>query len=131
VGRLIEQYQPQVVITYGEDGGYGHPDHIRAHQVARGAVLATGIPTKLYYTVFPKSLARRVLAQMKEAGIDPWDLGEIDFDPDNPPFGVADELITMVVDVMPTCLPSWRRSGTTPARWTMPSLPAFPTRSPP
>ncbi len=100
LAKLIEQYRPQVVVTYGEDGGYGHPDHIRAHQVARGAVLATGLPSKLYYTVFPKSLARRVLAQMKEAGIDPWDLGEIDFDPDNPPFGVADELITTVIDVM-------------------------------
>jgi LmbE family N-acetylglucosaminyl deacetylase len=103
VGRLaelIEQYRPQVVITYGEDGGYGHPDHIRTHQVARGAVLATGIPSKLYYTVFPKSLARRVLAQMKELGIDPWDMGELDFDPEDPPFGVADELITTVVDVM-------------------------------
>jgi LmbE family N-acetylglucosaminyl deacetylase len=100
LAKLIEQHRPQVVVTYGEDGGYGHPDHIRAHQVARGAVLATSLPSKLYYTVFPKSLARRVLAQMKEAGINPWDLGEIDFDPENPPFGVADELITTVVDVM-------------------------------
>jgi LmbE family N-acetylglucosaminyl deacetylase len=97
---LIERYRPQVVVTYGEDGGYGHPDHVRTHQVTRGAVVAAGIPSKLYYTVFPKSLARRVLAQMKEAGIDPWDLGEIDFDPENPPFGVADELITTVVDVI-------------------------------
>ena len=100
LSTLIDEYCPQVVVTYGEDGGYGHPDHIRTHQVARGAVLASGSVSKLYYTVFPKSLARRVLAQMKEAGIDPWDLGEIDFDPDNPPFGVADDLITTIVDVM-------------------------------
>jgi LmbE family N-acetylglucosaminyl deacetylase len=97
---LIEQYRPQVVLTYGEDGGYGHPDHIRAHEVAKGAVLATEIPVKVYYTVFPKSLARRVLHQMKEAGIDPWELGEMDFDPDNPPFGVADDLVTTDVNVM-------------------------------
>ena len=100
LSSLIRKYRPQVVITYGEDGGYGHPDHIRTHQVARGAVLATEVPTKLYYTAFPKSLARRVLAEMKEAGIDPWDLGEMDFDPDDPPFGVADELLTTVIDVM-------------------------------
>jgi len=100
LARLIEKYRPQVVISYAEDGGYGHPDHIRTHQVARGAVLATGIPNKLYYTVFPKSLASRVLAQMKEMGIDPWEMGEIDFDPEDPPFGVADELITTVVDVL-------------------------------
>lgn len=100
LAKVIKRHRPQVVVTYGEDGGYGHPDHVRTHQVARGAVVATGIPSKLYYTVFPKSLARRVLAQMKEAGIDPWDLGEIDFDPENPPFGVADDLITTVVDVI-------------------------------
>lgn len=98
--RLIEKYRPQVMVTYGEDGGYGHPDHVRAHQVAKGAFVASGVPNKLYYTAFPRSLARRVLAQMKEAGIDPWDLGERDFDPDNPPFGVDDKLITTAVDVM-------------------------------
>jgi LmbE family N-acetylglucosaminyl deacetylase len=96
---LIELYRPQVVVTYTEDGGYGHPDHVRAHQVTRAAVEAAGIVSKLYYTAFPKSLARRVLAQMKAAGIDPWELGEVEFDPDNPPFGVPDELITTVVDV--------------------------------
>ncbi|HEY6538455.1 MAG TPA: PIG-L family deacetylase [Candidatus Dormibacteraeota bacterium] len=104
VGRLaalIEQYRPQVLITYGEDGGYGHPDHVRAHQVAQGAFQTTGIPAKLYYTAFPKSLARRVLSEMKAAGIDPWEIGEeLDFDPDDPPFGVADELITTELDVL-------------------------------
>ncbi len=99
LSALIEKYRPQVVVTYDQDGGYGHPDHIRTHQVAKAATLQTGIPSKLYYTVFPKSLARRVLAQMKEAGIDPWDLGETEFDPDNPPFGVPDDLITTMVDV--------------------------------
>ncbi|MFZ0995065.1 MAG: PIG-L family deacetylase [Candidatus Dormiibacterota bacterium] len=101
VAKLIERYRPQVVITYSEDGGYGHPDHVRTHQVARGAFISTGIPSKLYYTAFPKSLARRLLAQMKEASIDPWELGDIDFDPDNPPFGVDDDLITTVIDVTP------------------------------
>ncbi|MGH7641892.1 MAG: PIG-L family deacetylase [Candidatus Dormibacteria bacterium] len=99
LAELIERYRPQVLVSYAEDGGYGHPDHIRTHQVARGAFLATSIPRKFYYTVFPKSLARRVLAQMKLAGIDPWELGEIEFDPENPPFGVADKLITTTVDV--------------------------------
>lgn len=96
---LIELHRPQVVVTYTEDGGYGHPDHVRAHQVTRAAVEVAGIVSKLYYTAFPKSLARRVLAQMKAEGIDPWELGEVEFDPDNPPFGVPDELITTVVDV--------------------------------
>jgi LmbE family N-acetylglucosaminyl deacetylase len=101
LAALLDRYRPQVVVTYGEDGGYGHPDHIRTHQVTMAAVAATDVPLKVYYTAFPKSLARRVLEQMKAAGIDPWELGPIDFDPEDPPFGVADDLITTVVDVLP------------------------------
>ncbi len=97
---LIERYRPQVLVTYDEDGGYGHPDHIRTHQVAREAALASGIPSKLYYSAFPKSLASRVVAQMKALGIDPWELGDLDFDPDDPPFGVDDALVTTKVDVL-------------------------------
>lgn len=32
--RLIREFRPQVLITYDERGGYPHPDHIRAHEVA-------------------------------------------------------------------------------------------------
>jgi LmbE family N-acetylglucosaminyl deacetylase len=39
-GRLVwlmRRYQPDVVTTYNEYGGYGHPDHIRVHDVAARA----------------------------------------------------------------------------------------------
>ena len=39
---IIREVRPQVVITYDENGGYGHPDHIRAHQVAVAAFDAAG-----------------------------------------------------------------------------------------
>jgi mycothiol S-conjugate amidase len=32
--RLIRQYRPHVMVTYDENGGYPHPDHIRTHEVA-------------------------------------------------------------------------------------------------
>jgi len=32
--RLMREFRPQVLITYDENGGYPHPDHIRAHEVA-------------------------------------------------------------------------------------------------
>jgi N-acetyl-1-D-myo-inositol-2-amino-2-deoxy-alpha-D-glucopyranoside deacetylase len=35
---LLEQVTPQVVVTYAADGGYGHPDHVRAHDVTAAAV---------------------------------------------------------------------------------------------
>jgi mycothiol S-conjugate amidase len=32
--KLIRDFRPQVLVAYDENGGYPHPDHIRAHQVA-------------------------------------------------------------------------------------------------
>src|SRR5207342_357907 len=34
---VVREVQPQVVVTYDENGGYGHPDHIQAHRVAMRA----------------------------------------------------------------------------------------------
>ncbi|MEZ2122305.1 MULTISPECIES: N-acetyl-1-D-myo-inositol-2-amino-2-deoxy-alpha-D-glucopyranoside deacetylase [unclassified Corynebacterium] len=44
---LMREYRPQLIVTYGPDGGYGHPDHIRAHEITHAAVealLAEEIP---------------------------------------------------------------------------------------
>jgi LmbE family N-acetylglucosaminyl deacetylase len=41
---LIRRYQPDVVTTYNEFGGYGHPDHIRVHDVAIRAYPRAGDP---------------------------------------------------------------------------------------
>jgi len=39
--EVIREVRPQVLVTYDEFGGYGHPDHIQAHRVAMyGAALA-------------------------------------------------------------------------------------------
>ena len=37
---VLDEVRPSVVLTYDTDGGYGHPDHIAAHQVAVAAVRA-------------------------------------------------------------------------------------------
>jgi N-acetyl-1-D-myo-inositol-2-amino-2-deoxy-alpha-D-glucopyranoside deacetylase len=41
---VIREVRPQVVVTYDENGGYGHPDHIMAHRVAMAAVDAAARP---------------------------------------------------------------------------------------
>lgn len=57
VGELaaeIARLRPHVVVTYGPDGGYGHPDHIRAHEVTMAAVDAARQrwdTPKVYWTV--------------------------------------------------------------------------------
>lgn len=35
--QIIRRFRPQVLITYDENGGYPHPDHIRTHQIAMHA----------------------------------------------------------------------------------------------
>ncbi|MEO8610999.1 MAG: PIG-L family deacetylase [Chloroflexota bacterium] len=71
VTQIIRDFQPDVVITFGEDGAYGHPDHIAisiaatqacrlagmpdqfAHQLADG--LNPHAPARLYHSHFPRS----------------------------------------------------------------------------
>lgn len=111
--RIIRDERPQVLVTYDANGGYGHPDHIKAHQVAVAAFHAAAdatrfpeagaawAPARLYYAVFPHSLVGRFGQAFQDAGIEaPFsapsgaDAGE-----NPPPFGIPDELVTAQVDV--------------------------------
>lgn len=58
----IRHFQPDVVVTFGADGLYWHPDHIFVHERVTEAVrqLGPGGPA-LYFVVFPDGLMRRVL----------------------------------------------------------------------
>jgi N-acetyl-1-D-myo-inositol-2-amino-2-deoxy-alpha-D-glucopyranoside deacetylase len=55
--------RPDVVVTFGEDGLYWHPDHIAVHEATRAAVasLGTGGPA-LYYVTMPPGQMERVRA---------------------------------------------------------------------
>jgi N-acetyl-1-D-myo-inositol-2-amino-2-deoxy-alpha-D-glucopyranoside deacetylase len=48
---LLEEVAPQVVVTYAADGGYGHPDHVRAHDITVAAVRRVPEVSRLYATV--------------------------------------------------------------------------------
>ena len=45
---ILEVERPHLVITYGPDGGYGHPDHIRAHEITHAAARRVDIPRILW-----------------------------------------------------------------------------------
>jgi len=101
---VIREVHPQVLVTYDENGGYGHPDHIMAHRIAMAAAEAAAQPDgegepwqieKVYWLAVPKSLL--------QAGIDALAAnGETLFEgvtsADDLPFGNPDEEITTVVD---------------------------------
>jgi mycothiol S-conjugate amidase len=44
--RIIRDFRPQVLITYDENGGYPHPDHIRCHEVSLAAFRAAADPER-------------------------------------------------------------------------------------
>ena len=89
----MRTYEPQVVVTYDENGFYGHPDHIQANRVTHAAIAECGIPAKLYYTALARSRLRGFRDVMAEAGMElPDEVQE------NPDFGTPDELITTTID---------------------------------
>ncbi|MER6033580.1 N-acetyl-1-D-myo-inositol-2-amino-2-deoxy-alpha-D-glucopyranoside deacetylase [Streptomyces sp. NPDC001835] len=72
-GSLVEvilEVRPQVLVTYDDDGGYGHPDHIQAHRVAmRAAELAAEQGhriQKVYWNRVPRSVAEAAFARLQD-----------------------------------------------------------------
>jgi N-acetyl-1-D-myo-inositol-2-amino-2-deoxy-alpha-D-glucopyranoside deacetylase len=104
--NVIREVRPQVLVTYDENGGYGHPDHIQAHRVAmRAAELAgdpshgTGEPwtvSKIYWNAMPESVIREGIRALRAAGDATAFEG---LDPDGEiPFCVPDDIVTTMVD---------------------------------
>jgi N-acetyl-1-D-myo-inositol-2-amino-2-deoxy-alpha-D-glucopyranoside deacetylase len=96
--KIILEIQPQVLITYDEFGGYGHPDHIKAHRVAmRATELAAEQGwhvSKIYWNTMPRSVIQLGIEKMKEVGSDFFGAQSAD----DLPFAKPDELVTTVVN---------------------------------
>jgi LmbE family N-acetylglucosaminyl deacetylase len=100
IGALIEQYRPQVVITYDDQGAYQHPDHVHASRCAQAAVAATGIPDKLYLTAMRRSSWRRLWEELRAQGVEVPDVGPIDEDMQRQ-IEESERRITTDVDITP------------------------------
>lgn len=96
--KIILEIKPQVLITYDEFGGYGHPDHIKAHRVAmRATELAAEQGwqvSKIYWNTMPRSVIQMGIEKMKEVGSDFFGAQSAD----DLPFAKPDELVTTVVN---------------------------------
>lgn len=44
--RLVRAFRPHVMVTYDENGGYPHPDHIRSHVIGVEAYAAAADPAR-------------------------------------------------------------------------------------
>jgi LmbE family N-acetylglucosaminyl deacetylase len=62
----LRRIRPDVVLTFGPDGAYGHPDHVAISQFTAGAIVTAADPaiagdrphavSKLYFNAWPESL---------------------------------------------------------------------------
>lgn len=103
---VIREVRPQVLVTYDDFGGYGHPDHIQAHRVSMYALTLAAAATfrpdlgpawdvaKVYWTAFPRSVVREGIERMRAAG---ETTGFAEMDPDDIPFAIDDALVTTAV----------------------------------
>lgn len=70
IAKHVRRVKPDVVVTFGPDGAYGHPDHIAISQFTTAAIIAAADPTfsydrienmrphavsKLYYIAWPEA----------------------------------------------------------------------------
>jgi N-acetyl-1-D-myo-inositol-2-amino-2-deoxy-alpha-D-glucopyranoside deacetylase len=104
---VLREVRPQVLVTYDDFGGYGHPDHIQAHRVAMYALVLAAAPSfrpdlgeahqvaKVYWMAFPRSVMRAGIEALREAG---ETTGFAAMDPDDLPFACDDALVTTAVD---------------------------------
>ena len=107
--EVIREVRPQVLVTYDEFGGYGHPDHIQAHRVAMYAAQLAAVPSyrkdlgepweiaKIYWGAMSASRMREGLRALRAAG-DSTSFEGMDPDGTLPFFAIADEDLSAAVD---------------------------------
>ncbi len=109
VGKLvgiIRQFRPQVMVTFDESGGYGHPDHIATYRHTTSAFYAAAdavqypehgpahMVSKLYYTAFPRSIIREMGEWLKSQN---YEGSFSNLDPEQ--LGISDEQISVWLNV--------------------------------
>jgi N-acetyl-1-D-myo-inositol-2-amino-2-deoxy-alpha-D-glucopyranoside deacetylase len=102
--EVVREVRPQVVVTYDDNGDYGHPDHVMAHRVATAAVERAADPAygegppwtvaKLYWTATPKSVLRKGFEAIEGRADLPFGVASVD----DLPFGVEDDVVTTAID---------------------------------
>jgi LmbE family N-acetylglucosaminyl deacetylase len=63
---VLMEERPQVVVTYNENGFYGHPDHIQAHRITLSALALIDYEPTLYFNAIPNSVMAIMRARWEE-----------------------------------------------------------------
>ena len=100
IAGLMKQYQPQVLITYDDQGPYQHPDHVHASRAAQAAFAASGIAAKLYLTAMRRSDWLKIWEALRELGEEVPDFEAMDADARRQA-AESEQRITTSVDIRP------------------------------
>jgi LmbE family N-acetylglucosaminyl deacetylase len=103
---IIREFHPQILVTFDETGGYGHPDHIAIYKHTTSAFHAAADAVqfpelgsaysvaKLYYSAFPRSAVRTLGEWMRSQN---YQGNFSNLDPEK--LGIPDELISVWLNV--------------------------------
>ena len=67
----LDRTTPDVVLSYDDGGGYGHPDHVLAHQLSRAVATALGLPFWEIVSA-PKDAEAQSEDEVETHDITPW-----------------------------------------------------------
>lgn len=103
IAHHLRRVRPHVVMTFGPDGAYGHPDHIAISQFTTAAVVAAADPAiaKLYYIAWPEPTWAAYQSALKKltATVDGVERQAVPW---------PDWTITTAIDARPYCDTVWR-----------------------
>jgi N-acetyl-1-D-myo-inositol-2-amino-2-deoxy-alpha-D-glucopyranoside deacetylase len=66
LAEVLGEVRPQVVVTYGPDGGYGHPDHITAHRITMAACAVVSDVERVFHVVTSKRATEDGVAALSQ-----------------------------------------------------------------
>ncbi len=136
VGKIVQamrQYRPDVALTFGPEGAYGHPDHVTIHKAALAAWSAAADPEyypdqlsasvqphqidRVYYAAIPRNMWRENMMKAVAMGVPR--VGFLSEEatqvrpggnaaPEGAEFGVSEEQITTAIDIRDYAEPKFR-----------------------
>ncbi|WP_253770614.1 N-acetyl-1-D-myo-inositol-2-amino-2-deoxy-alpha-D-glucopyranoside deacetylase [Goodfellowiella coeruleoviolacea] len=115
LAAVIREVRPQVVVSYDANGGYGHPDHIRAHDITMAAAAESPDVVRVFHAVTAERAVHAGIDALRDVPDLPFRLPEPGELPVTP-----DAEITTVVDIaehIPAKLSALRAHATQVSVW--------------
>jgi N-acetyl-1-D-myo-inositol-2-amino-2-deoxy-alpha-D-glucopyranoside deacetylase len=115
LAEVLREVKPQVVVSYDSFGGYGHPDHIRAHEITTAAAAQVSDVLRVFHSVTSRDAVAAGLEKLRGVEGVPYRMpapGELPV--------VDDEVITTRVDIeahVPAKLSALRAHATQVSVW--------------